>query len=147
MNLRFEFRQSAVLLVVVLLALTISQLGLQTGLIAAVLIIVSLLAHELGHIVIATFLGVRVKAIGLCVLGAYIRREDSHRFGTEAAIALAGPTVNLVLAIILFRSSPLASFVAIMNAQIFAFNLLPIPGCDGWRAMRSLWQLCFSHAQ
>jgi Zn-dependent protease len=145
MNLRFEFRHSAVLLVVLLLVLTISQVGLENGLIAAVLIIMSALAHELGHVLMATLLGVRVKAIGLCVLGSYIRREDSHRFGTEAAIAFAGPAVNLVLAIILFGSSPLASFVAIMNAQIFALNLLPIPGCDGWRAMRSLWLLCFSH--
>jgi stage IV sporulation protein FB len=144
MRLRFELRHSAIVLVVVLLALSIARLGVQDGTMAAVLIVLSLLAHESGHILMAACLGVQVKAIGLCALGAFIRREDSHRFGAEAAIALAGPMVNLILAILLIGPTPLASFIATMNAYIFLANLLPIPGCDGWRAMHSLWQVCFS---
>ena len=141
MKLRFEFRNSAIVLVVVLLALSITRLGLRVGTIAAVLIVLSLLAHESGHILIATCLGVRVKAIGLCALGAFIRREDSHRFGAEAAIALAGPMVNLVLVIMFIGPTPLASFIATINAYIFLTNLLPIPGCDGWRVLQSLRQV------
>ena len=147
MKLRFEFRRSAIVPVVLLLALSITRLGIQVGTIAAVLIVLSLLAHESGHILVATCLGVRVKAVGLCALGAFIRREDSHRFGAEAAIAFAGPMVNLVLAIMFVGPTPLASFIATMNAYIFLTNLLPIPGCDGWRAMHSLWQVCFARPQ
>lgn len=123
MKLRFELRHSAIVLAVVLLALSITRLGFQVGTIAAVLIVLSLLAHESGHILIATCLGVRVKAIGLCAVGAFIRREDSHRFGAEAAIAFAGPVVNLVLAIMFSGPAPLASFIATMNAYIFLANL------------------------
>ena len=147
MKLRLECRRSAIVLVVMLLALSISRLGLRVGTIAAVLLVLSLLAHESGHILIATCLGVRVKAIGLFAFGAFIRREDSRRFGVEAAIAFAGPMINLVLALLFIGPTPLASFIATMNTYIFLANLLPIPGCDGWRVMHSLWQACFARPQ
>ncbi len=142
MNLRLEFRTSAAVLILALFVVTIDRLGWQAGMMATVLIILSLLAHEAGHIVVAACFGVQVKSVGLCVLGAFIRREHSHRPRAEAAIAMAGPMVNLALAI-MFAGSAQTSFVAAMNALTFLANALPVPGCDGWRALQSLRQAWF----
>jgi Zn-dependent protease len=81
----------------------------------------------------------------------------------KIAYALAGPVANLVLAVItglalrqtlaaggLFRvdtiiQSPLgyASFLLyalfFLNLSMFAFNLLPIPGLDGWQILEALF--------
>jgi Zn-dependent protease len=53
-------------------------------------------------------------------------------------VAVAGPFVNLALAVILF----LAGFhrAAFLNLMLFAFNMLPIKPLDGW-AMVQGWKL------
>jgi Zn-dependent protease len=104
--------------------------GLLLGLLAAVL-------HELGHLLAARAVGVRVKALGFRWKGFYVVREP----GTPAKsflISLAGPFTNSVL-ILLWPISP--SF-GLANLCFAFFNLLPIEGSDGerawscWRAMR-----------
>ncbi|HVD01730.1 MAG TPA: site-2 protease family protein [Candidatus Dormibacteraeota bacterium] len=75
--------------------------------------------------------------------------------------ALAGPAANLLLAVIFgFASRPLLLYVApntlrlsalgylatilyaayFANLAIFAFNLLPVPGFDGWRVVDALFR-------
>lgn len=58
--------------------------------------VVSILAHELAHIVTARSLGVSIKRLGLSWRGPYIVRET----GTPAqnlCISLAGPAANALL--------------------------------------------------
>jgi hypothetical protein len=61
--------------------------------------LVSVLLHELAHVVMAKALGVRVKRVGLSWKGPYIVREP----GTPAqnmCIAPAGPAVNALLMLV-----------------------------------------------
>jgi Zn-dependent protease len=92
--------------------------------------LLAVLVHELAHIAMARVLGVTVYAVGMSWRGPYVRRESGTE-GQNMAITLAGPGVNLVLAILMCRANPAS---AINNLTLGLFNLLPIPGSDGSRA-------------
>jgi Zn-dependent protease len=99
--------------------------------------LVAVVLHEMAHAAMALGLGIHIYEVGLSWKGPFIRRE----FGTGAqnlAITLAGPGVNLLLALLLFRISPI---FALSNAVLGIFNLLPIPHSDGARAIHLLKDL------
>ena len=71
----------------------------------------------------------------------------------EGMIAISGPIVNLVIAVIvlyLYHSilgNYLLWYVLWINALVSFFNLLPIPPLDGWRIIRwnfIIWITMFS---
>src|ERR1700694_2389041 len=67
---------------------------------AALLFYISLLAHEMGHALVARRLGVSVEGITLWLFGGVARLAgDAATAGAEARIAIAGPIVRLALAI------------------------------------------------
>lgn len=87
--------------------------------------------HEMAHVTAAQALKVKVHQIGMSWKGPYIRRES----GTAAqnlVITLAGPVMNLWLALLFHSISP--NF-ALCNLAIGATNLMPIPASDGSRAV------------
>jgi Zn-dependent protease len=93
--------------------------------------LLALTLHELGHALAATIVGVRVKGIGLDWKGLYLRREA----GTprkNLVISAAGPVTNILL-VILWAWWPM---FGLANACYALFNLLPLPGADGERAVR-----------
>jgi Zn-dependent protease len=92
--------------------------------------------HELAHIAAASALGVRVYQVGMSRRGPFSRRDPGST-SQNLAITLAGPGINLLLALILHRTSP--SF-ALNNLVLGICNLLPFPSSDGSRAL-SLLQL------
>lgn len=103
----------------------------------------SLLLHEAGHVAMAFAWGVKVKRVGISMKGLYIVREKGEPF-SNAAIALAGPMVNLLLALIFETAAPEFSLI---NSALGICNLLPFPGSDGRRAIavllvmhRQVWQ-------
>jgi len=100
---------------------------------------VSLLAHELGHALVARRLRVKVLDITIWPLGGMARMEGlSDRPGLEGAIALAGPLVNLILGGLFYiLPGPLAFLVAWVNLVLGAGNLIPVFPLDGGRALRS----------
>jgi Zn-dependent protease len=122
--------------------------GLHQTLVLA-LLLVSLLAHEFGHALVAQRLGIRVIDVTLWHLGGMARMQEipeSPRL--EAAIASAGPLANLALAalaapLLLVRDqlSPLAAGLvfefAAMNVLLGALNLLPAFPMDGGRLLRA----------
>jgi len=60
-----------------------------------------------------------------------------------AQIAFAGPLVNMVVALLfalLKYASPLSVLVALPNASLALFNLLPIPPLDGSHIRRYSWR-------
>ena len=68
---------------------------------AAFLFYASLLSHEMGHALVARRLGVKVDGITLWIFGGVARlRGDAASPSAEAKIAIAGPIVSLVLAIV-----------------------------------------------
>ena len=123
-----------------------------TGIVAALLLFISVLVHELSHSFVARGRGLPVQGITLFIFGGVSNlRGEAQRAWDEFAIAIVGPLTSAVLAgifwgltfLIADQSSPLAatlSYLAIINALLAAFNLLPGFPLDGGRVLRSvLW--------
>lgn len=101
-------------------------------------VLTAALCHELGHLAALRVFGAPVRRVRLTALGAEIE-ADTRRlsYGREIFCTLAGPVVNLVLALALSRA--LGAYVAAgANLLLGCFNLLPVPSLDGGRA---LWLL------
>lgn len=119
----------------------------------AVLLGVSVLAHELGHCVVALQLGIPVRRLRLFLLGglseiARTPRRPMH----EGVIAAAGPAVSALLAgvcglalLFLPAEGPVWLLVlecAVANLAVAVFNLLPGLPLDGGRMLRAgVWAL------
>lgn len=104
------------------------------------------LLHELGHVVVARFSGLRISQIELLPFGGVAVFDDllevDHRL--ELKVALAGPLVNfflILLAVILTRyhllELELALFFIQYNLCIGLFNLFPALPLDGGRIFRA----------
>jgi Zn-dependent protease len=116
-----------------------------------VLLGVSVLAHELGHCVIARMLGIDVVAVRLYLLGG-VSELATGPVGArdEALVAAAGPAVSGLLsgAFWLALQATTAGTVgwlvllllALSNLIIAVFNLLPALPLDGGRVIRAgIW--------
>lgn len=120
------------------------------ALVAALLSVASLYAHELAHALVARAFGIPVRTISLFLLGgmAHITRESpSPR--AELAIALVGPVtsigiglVGVVASLTLWDVAPAAAalglWLATMNLPLGIFNLVPAYPLDGGRVLRGL---------
>ncbi|WP_155371504.1 site-2 protease family protein [Catellatospora vulcania] len=119
-----------------------------------VLFLGSLLAHELSHAIVARHYGVSVRRITLWLLGgmAELESEPPHA-RADLFVALAGPLASLGAAAVfgaaagglyLTGMAPLAwvalAWLALVNAVLAVFNLLPGAPLDGGRVLRAaLW--------
>lgn len=115
----------------------------------AVLLGISVLVHELGHCAVAMWLRVPVLRVRLFLLGGVSelgRRPSGPR--DEGLIALAGPVVSVLLAVLAGAGwmvlEPggalwlLVAELAVANAAVGLFNLLPGLPLDGGRVLRAL---------
>lgn len=139
----------------------------------ALLVVLSVIAHELAHGVVALLEGdetarragrltwnplahgdvLNTLALpvvtfllshGVVVLGSAKpvpvnprRYRDGDR--SDLLVSLAGVVVNAFLALLCFALAPIVPLlarVAIANASLVVFNLLPIAPLDGWRVWR-----------
>ena len=121
------------------------------GLLSALLLFVSIVAHEYGHAIVARRRGIEVEEIDLWLLGGVSRmRGAARRPQDELAYATAGPAVTLVVAAAcgaLLLALPahgvpalraLVAYQALVNAALLVFNMLPAFPLDGGRVMRAL---------
>lgn len=136
-------RLHASLLLTALLMLL--QLG-AFGIPATVLLLGSIVAHELGHAVVAQKRGVGVAGIHLHLLGGTALMTSSPRTPRhEIEVAAAGPLVSIGLAVSFWLFAGLlpgglgvlAGYGAVMNGVLAAFNLLPALPMDGGRIFRA----------
>ncbi len=125
------------------------------AIVAALLFLASLLAHELGHALVARRLGMTVEGITLWLFGgvAQLRGEAVSARG-EAQIAAVGPAISLVTGVVFgaiavalgIAGAPslaavTAAWLGLMNAALAVFNLIPAFPLDGGRLLHAfLWQ-------
>lgn len=130
------------------------------GLLVTVALFTLVLLHELGHSVAAMAYGIGVRDITLLPIGGVARLEQMpEKPIQEFVVAVAGPAVNIILAIILapvvfgltsagsepfvvtMRSGAgflgLLTFLLTANVSLALFNLLPAFPMDGGRIFRA----------
>ena len=101
-------------------------------------VVLSALAHEAGHLLALRLAGARVERIRLTAFGAEIRADTRYLpYPSEILCTLAGPAVNLLLAVILARAAG-NDMAAGVNLVLGVFNLLPVPALDGGRVLHLL---------
>ena len=120
------------------------------GITGALMLFVSVLLHELAHSFVAKSRGMSVSSITLFLFGGVSNLgEEPKKPSIEFFMSIVGPGSSLVLAVIFFGllqlvgddQSPLAailSYLALINALLAAFNLLPGFPLDGGRVLRSI---------
>jgi Zn-dependent protease len=123
--------------------------------IGAVLLLASLLAHELTHAVVARRAGITVSGVTLWMLGGIASLgSDAKTPKTEFRVAVSGPGTSLMLAALFagaaaglhaFGAAPIvvgvASWLSGINLLLGLFNLLPGAPLDGGRILRAyLWR-------
>ena len=122
------------------------------GVVTSVLLLASVLFHELAHAAAAGRSGLKVSGITLRVFGGATELEGHPRgAATELRIALAGPFATLVLFVLFFGAGQLLTAapdpvvavtnnLALINGLLLAFNLIPAVPLDGGRILRAvLW--------
>ncbi len=100
----------------------------------------SALVHELGHILALKHLGYRIRRIDILPMGAVIVVPEGIPYFCEFIIALAGPAVSLLCALLgfvvfLFAKTPITLYFGLINTVLGLFNLLPIKKLDGGKAL------------
>ncbi|HEY5621505.1 MAG TPA: site-2 protease family protein, partial [Pontiella sp.] len=92
----------------------------------------------LGHSVVARAKGGYIHEIVLYPFGGAAKISNiPKRPLDEIMVALAGPAVSLMLAL-LFRQIELLWFLGYLNGILFLFNILPVFPMDGGRVLRAL---------
>ena len=103
----------------------------------------SALAHEAGHLAALRLAGARVERVRLTAFGAEIRADTRYLpYPREILCTLAGPAVNLALAVFLARAAG-NDMAAGVNLVLGVFNLLPVPALDGGRVLHLLVSWCW----
>lgn len=119
----------------------------------ALLLLVSVVLHEIGHCVVARAFDLPVRSITINLMAGLTEiTEPPQTPAREYAVAVSGPMVSLLLcavgvaAVEFFESGSTLELlflnVAIVNGALAALNLLPGLPLDGGRVLRSIiWQL------
>lgn len=118
------------------------------GMLAALLLFICVLLHELAHSYVAKKHGTNIQSITLFLFGGVSSMEEIPRNPkVEFRMALAGPGTSLLIGSILiiihelFKTETpylrLVWLIGYINIILFAFNLLPAFPMDGGRMLRA----------
>ena len=123
------------------------------GIAGALMFFVSLLAHEVGHALVARREGIGVQGISLWLLGGVAKLEhEADNAGAELRIAGIGPLTSFAVGVVFWFFHKAVSggtgltelyvelfgWLAFINILLAAFNLLPGSPLDGGRVLSAL---------
>ena len=126
------------------------------GVVFIVALFLCVVLHEFGHVFAARRYGIRTSDVTLLPIGGVASLERMpEKPSQEIVVALAGPAVNLVIAVVLIvvlearfdlsqmaqleeAQSTLTGRIAAANVVLFVFNLIPAFPMDGGRVLRAL---------
>lgn len=126
------------------------------GVVGALGLFISIVAHEFSHSLVARRYGIHMKGITLFVFGGVAEMEDEPPTArAEFMMAIAGPLSSMIIGAVFYLihlwgesidwSTPVNAvifYIAYINGILAAFNLLPAFPLDGGRVLRSiLWGL------
>lgn len=137
----------------------------ERGLALVAIIFGCVVAHELGHALVAMWTGVPVKTVVLLPIGGVTVLDETRQtiepgkqmWKRDILLAVMGPTVNLLLAVVgigiissvspginlwvppYVHSANLLRSLVWTNIFLAGFNLLPAYPMDGGRVMRALF--------
>jgi stage IV sporulation protein FB len=130
-----------------------------------VLLFACVVAHEFGHIFTARAFGVKTPDVTLLPIGGVARLERiPEKPSEEFLVAIAGPLVNVAIAIVLTAvmrthlstaylatmESPRVSMIdrlAVINLFLAVFNMIPAFPMDGGRVLRALLASRLGHVR
>ncbi|AFY34319.1 site-2 protease family protein [Calothrix sp. PCC 7507] len=128
-------------------------LALLLGLMTALLLFASVVAHELGHSFVAIRQGIDVKSITLFIFGGLASLEKESKTPGEAFwVAIAGPLVSLLLCGLITvvgittaasgAAAAILGVLASVNLALALFNLIPGLPLDGGNILKALvWKI------
>ena len=126
------------------------------GVLFIVILFLCVLLHEFGHVFAARRYGIKTPDVTLLPIGGVASLERMpEKPSQEIVVALAGPAVNFVIALLLVvvlgarfdlshmaqleqAQSTLVGRVAAANLALLIFNLIPAFPMDGGRVLRAL---------
>ena len=129
------------------------------GLALALLLFASVLAHELGHSLVARSQGITVNSIKLFLFGGIASIEsESKTPGQAFQVAAAGPAVSLILYVVLtivgnavampLVAKSIVLSVATTNLVLALFNLIPGLPLDGGQIFKAaVWKATNSRSK
>jgi Zn-dependent protease/CBS domain-containing protein len=126
------------------------------GVIFILLLFVSVVLHEFGHVIAARRYGINTPEITLLPIGGVASLERMpEKPAQEIVVALAGPLVTLLIVLVLMfvlgasfdltqmaqleqAQSTMTGRIAAANGALLLFNLIPAFPMDGGRVLRAL---------
>jgi Zn-dependent protease len=124
------------------------------GVVTAVLLLASVLGHELGHCLAARRYGLPVESITFWLFGGAARIQTAPAtWRQEAAISLAGPAASLcsglAAAVAFLALAPggtaladsvlfVLGYLVMMNLGLAVLNMVPVVPVDGGQAIRAV---------
>lgn len=124
-----------------------TDLRILLSILASFFIVLSILAHELAHSIVAKRQGIDVKGIVLFIFGGVAMMGEMPKDAKkEFEIAVSGPLMSFLIAFLFFFFAsifpdPLRSFsitLGYINVVLGLFNLIPAFPMDGGRVLRSV---------